>query len=293
MPDGRPFPALTGVNGMNVMQMARLSHEAIKPKIGSRVRNSKAELLSGELSAQINELLEQRGVLVFKQVHFTDAEQIAFTNALGGNVVEIGNNEVFKISLDQAVNKEVVEYLKGSLFWHVDGTMNKVPVRGSVLSSKVLPTWGGNTEFVNTYAAYDDLPEETKAKIDGLRVVHSMWHSQLFHCPEPTLKQLENWQAKGQHELPLVWHHKSGRKSLVLGNTAEYVVGTDTMESARMLHGLREFATSAPYHYAHEWEVGDAVMWDNTGSLHRAMPYDPDCGRLLHRTILLGEESPD
>ena len=58
----------------------------------------------------------------------------------------------------------------------------------------------------------------------------------------------------------------------------------------RTLHGLREFATSEPYHYSHEWEVGDSVMWDNTGTLHRAMPYDPDCGRLLRRTILLGDE---
>jgi alpha-ketoglutarate-dependent taurine dioxygenase len=276
---------------MTVAEKIRLRAETIKPKIGARILNSKEELLSGALTDEINDLLEQRGVLVFKRVNFTDEEQVAFTNSLGGNATEIGNKEVFKISLDESVNQEVVEYLKGSLFWHIDGTMNQVPIRGSILSSKVLPTWGGNTEFSNCYAAYDDLPEETKQKIDKLRVVHSMWVSQLYHCPEPTLKQLENWQSKGKIELPLVWHHKSGRSSLVLGNTAQHIVGVDPEESARILHGLREFATSEPYHYAHEWEVGDAVMWDNTGSLHRAMPYDPDCGRLLHRTIILGTEA--
>ncbi|MBW8784668.1 MAG: TauD/TfdA family dioxygenase [Novosphingobium sp.] len=277
------------------MQRVRLRHEQIKPKIGSRVLNTKQELLRGDLSEQIMELLEQRGVLVFKQLHFTDPEQIAFTNALGGNATEIGfdNKQVFPISLDPNVNKDVVEYLKGSLFWHIDGTMNEVPVRGSILTSKVLPTWGGNTEFANCYAAYDDLPEETKAKIDGLRVVHTMWNSQLYHTPEPSLQQLQNWQNRGQgkRELPLVWHHKSGRKSLVLGNTAQTVIGLSPEESARTLHGLREFATSEPYHYSHEWQVGDSVMWDNTGTLHRAMPYDPDCGRLLHRTILQGDEA--
>jgi alpha-ketoglutarate-dependent taurine dioxygenase len=87
-----------------------------------------------------------------------------------------------------------------------------------------------------------------------------------------------------------MWKHRSGRKSLVLGNTAQYVGGLEPEESARILHGLREIATSEPYHYAHEWQVGDSVMWDNTGTLHRAMPYDPDCGRLLHRTILQGDE---
>ncbi|MBV1691956.1 TauD/TfdA family dioxygenase [Novosphingobium sp. G106] len=280
---------------MATTTLTRLRAEEIKPKIGSRILNTKEELLSGALTGEINELLEQRGVLVFKQLHFTDDEQVAFTNALGGNATEIGfrGQAVFPISLDRSVNQEVVEYLKGSLFWHIDGTMNDVPVRGSILTSKVLPSWGGNTEFANCYAAYDDLPEETKARIDGLRVVHTMWASQLYHTPEPTLAQLSNWQSRGQgkRELPLVWKHKSGRKSLVLGNTAQYVVGLEPEESARILHGLREIATSEPYHYAHKWQVGDSVMWDNTGTLHRAMPYDPDCGRLLHRTILQGEEA--
>jgi alpha-ketoglutarate-dependent taurine dioxygenase len=278
---------------MNAVTITRLKHEAIKPKIGSRVLNSKEELLSGTLSAEINELLEQRGVLVFKQLHLTEEEQIKFSNQLGGNATEIGvdGGAIFSISLDAGEHsREVIEYLKGSLFWHIDGTMNPVPVRGSILTSKVLPTWGGNTEFANCYAAWDDLPADRKAEIDDMRVVHAMWVSQLYHCPEPTLEQLEDWQSKGEQELPLVWRHKSGRNSLVLGNTARNVVGKSMEESARILHGLREHATSEPYHYAHEWEVGDSVMWDNTGTLHRAMPYDPDCGRLLKRTILLGDE---
>ena len=278
---------------MNAVTITRLKSEEIKPKIGSRVLNSKEELLSGELSAEINDLLEQRGVLVFKQLHLTEQEQVQFTNSLGGNATEIGvdGGAIFSISLDAGEHhKSVIEYLKGSLFWHVDGTMNPVPVRGSILTSKVLPTWGGNTEFSNCYAAYDDLSQETKNQIDALRVVHAMWVSQLYHTPEPSMEQLNDWMSKGTQELPLVWHHNTGRKSLVLGNTARNVVGKDYEESARILHGLREFATSDPYHYAHEWDVGDSVMWDNTGTLHRAMPYDPDCGRLLKRTILLGDE---
>jgi len=279
---------------MTTATLSRLKAEPIKPKVGARILNSKDELLSGALSSEINQLLEECGVLVFPQVHFSDEEQIAFTNSIGGLAPEVSGASIFPISLDRSINKEAVEYLKGSLFWHVDGTMNSVPIRGSVLSSKVLPTWGGNTEFANCYTAYDDLSDATKAEIDDLRVVHSMWHSQLFHCPEPTVEQLADWMSKGEdgsgeRELPLVYKHASGRKSLILGNTAEYVVGKSTQDSARLLHGLRAHATSEPYHYAHEWSVGDAVMWDNTGTLHRAMPYDPDCGRMLHRSILKGE----
>jgi alpha-ketoglutarate-dependent taurine dioxygenase len=278
---------------MTVTELTRLTAEEIKPKIGSRVLNTKEELLSGTFTDAINELLEQRGVLVFPEIHFTDEEQVVFSNMLGGNATEIGvdGGAVFSISLDRKEHsKEVIEYLKGSLFWHIDGTMNSVPIRGSILSSRVLPTWGGNTEFANCYAAYEDLPQDTKKAIDDLRVIHAMWVSQLYHCPEPTLAQLQDWQSKGEIVLPLVWKHRSGRRSLVLGNTAQQVVGMDLRQSARTLHGLREVATSEPYHYSHEWRVGDAVMWDNTATLHRAMPYDPDCGRLLRRTILLGDE---
>ncbi len=152
-----------------------------------------ADLVSG--------LIEHRGNAVLRSIF--DCAQFRCTNALGGNATEIGfrNKAVFPISLDKSINQEVVEYLKGSLFWHIDGTMNDVPVRGSILTSKVLPTWGGNTEFANCYAAYDDLPDETKARIDGLRVVHTMWASQLYHTPEPTLKQLTDWQSRGHLRL--------------------------------------------------------------------------------------------
>ena len=107
---------------MTVALMTRLVHEQIKPKIGSRILNNKEELLRGGLADQLNELLEQRGVLVFPEIYFTDDEQVAFTNALGGNAPEMRGEAVFKISLDRAINREAVEYLKGSLFWHIDGT---------------------------------------------------------------------------------------------------------------------------------------------------------------------------
>src|SRR5208337_942299 len=134
----------------------RLAYENINPKIGSRVLNCKKELLSGALAGEMRELIEQRGVLVFPEIHFTDEEQIAFTKTLGRFLPEIQGAEIFKISLDKSYNKKA-DYLKGSLFWHIDGTMNKMPIGAAILTSKVLPTWGGNTEFCNTYAAYEEL----------------------------------------------------------------------------------------------------------------------------------------
>lgn len=274
---------------------AKLQAEPIKEKIGTRVFNAKSELLSGDLSEQLLELLENTGILVFPELNLTDDEQVAFTDVLGGSVKEIGGaatkQGVFKVSLDKKINYDVAEYLMGSMYWHIDGTMNPVPIRASMLTAKVLTDEGGDTEFANTASSYADLDEASKAKIADLRVVHSLWRSQLFHTPEPTMEQLERWQGHGEAELPLVCKHKSGRHSLVLGNTAHYVIGVDAKESYRILHGLRNFATSEPYMYTHKWNVGDTIIWDNRTSLHRATPYDPDAGRMMHRTILQGTEA--
>jgi alpha-ketoglutarate-dependent taurine dioxygenase len=270
---------------------ARFLHEPIKPNIGSRVLNSKQELLSGELATQIRELLEQRGVLVFPEIHFSDQEQIEFTKTLGKFQPERSSSgEVFKVTLDTKENPHSAEYLKGSLYWHLDGTMNDVPILASLLASKKLSTWGGNTGFCNTYAAWEHLPEDQKAALEDLRVVHGAWASLFYYEPEPSLAKLKAMQSIGNRELPLVWKHRSGRKSLVLGCTAHHVVGVDAIKSSQILVGLREWATSEQFSYSHKWKVGDLVMWDNTGTMHRAEAYDLESGRLLHRTKLEGEE---
>jgi alpha-ketoglutarate-dependent taurine dioxygenase len=276
---------------MSVAEKIGLAHEAIKPKIGSRILNSKQELLSGELSGEIRDLLEARGVLVFPQVNFTDEEQIAFTQTLGKYAPEAADGSVTKITLDLKENPSSAEYLKGSLYWHIDGTRNDVPILASLLSCKVpSPKGTGNTGFCNTYAAWDDLPEARKAEIEHLRVVHGPWASLFYYEPEPSLAKLEGYQGIGETELPLVWKHQSGRKSLILGCTASRVIGVDALESAKLIHGLREWATSEPFSFSHEWAVGDMVIWDNTGTMHRAEWYDPTCGRMMHRTKLEGEE---
>lgn len=274
---------------MNAAEKLGLTFENISPNIGATILNSKEELLSGKYAEDIKELLEQRGVLVFRKIGFSDAEQIAFTKTLGNYLHEgVDGDGILNISLDATKNPRR-DYLKGASYWHIDGTTHHSPIGRAILSCKKVASWGGNTEFCNTYAAYDALPEEKKAHIDKLRVTHNFWNSQLYHCPEPTLAQLEDWGGKPEVELPLVWHHQSGRKSLIIGNTAQQVLGLSRLESAKLLHGLREWATSAPFHYAHQWTEGDTIMWDNSGTMHRAMPYDPDCGRLLRRTITAGE----
>jgi alpha-ketoglutarate-dependent taurine dioxygenase len=268
----------------------RLAHEPIKPNIGARVFNSKAQLLGGQFADEIRELLQERGVLVFPEIQFTDEEQIAFTKTLGKFEAERAGGDIFKVTLDTKQNAHSAEYLKGSLYWHLDGTMNQVPILASLLSSKKLASWGGNTGFCSTYAAWDSLPEQQKAELDGLRVIHGVWPSVFYYEPEPSLAKLKAMQAIGERELPLVWKHRSGKKSLILGCTAHRVLDVTPAKSAEILVGLREWCTSEQFSYSHQWKVGDLVMWDNTGTLHRAEAYDMASGRLLHRTKLAGEE---
>ena len=262
----------------------------LKPRIGTKVLVDKATLLSGECAGTLSDLLERRGVLVFPQIGFTDDEQITFTETLGAFVAERSGEKLYSVTLDSNVNSSADD-LKGSLYWHIDGTMNDVPIRASLLSSKVLPSdGGGDTEFCNTYAAYDDLSDDDKAELEGLRVMHSAWNTLFYFDPEPTIDHLKRMMRIGDKELPLVWTHQSGRKSLVLGCTARHVVDMDYRKSAELLVRLRDWATRPEFVYRHQWSVGDLVMWDNTGTMHRAMPYNPDSGRLLARTKLEGEE---
>jgi len=269
--------------------MALVTRE-INPRIASEIRADKKTLLSGEYASEIRELLEQRGVLVFPEIGFSDEEQIAFTETLGRLAPEMAGENVYKVTLDTSANARS-DYLKGSWYWHIDGTMNKVPILASLLSSKVLSPTGGQTDFCNTYAAYDDLPEADKQEYANLRVLHSAWNSLFYYDPEPALAKLQEMMAIGDSELPLVWNHRSGRKSLVLGCTAYQVVGKNYRESQQLLVKLREWATQPQFSYRHEWKVGDMVIWDNTGTMHRATPYDPASGRMLHRTKLEGEEA--
>lgn len=275
--------------------MTAALHEKLKATdisefIGARIALGKAELLSGQHSNDIRELLEQRGVLVFPELNLSEEEQIQFTNTLGELAPEMAGEVLYKVTLDTSANARA-DYLKGSWYWHLDGTMNEVPILASILTGKKLSPTGGNTEFCNTYAAYEQLPEEDKKQLEGLRVMHSAWTSLFYYDPEPSLQKAQEMMNIGEQILPLVWKHKSGRKSLVLGCTAHHVEGMGARESTELLVRLREWATQPKFTYSHKWSVGDMVIWDNTGTMHRATPYDPSCGRLMLRTKLKGEEA--
>ncbi len=256
------------------------------PHIASELEADLDGLVSGAFSDEIRSLLEERGVVCFRGLNLTDEQQIAFTRTLATGSQDYA---ITKITMDPLENPKA-EYIKGAFFWHIDGTMLDIPIFASVMSARRLSETGGQTEFSNTYAAYEDLPESDKQAIANLKVVHMFETSQRYIEPEPSYAQLCQWQEYQPNTLPLVWTHRSGRKSLVLGSTASHVEGMGLREGWALLTRLRDWATQSRFVYRHEWTPGDLVIWDNTGTMHRALPYPMDSGRLMYRTQIAGDE---
>jgi len=274
----------------------KMQIENIKPKIGSIVRVERAALLDPDVAKRCLELLDERGVLVFPRINLNDKEQLAFTDQLGARVnftnkVPGGDSEskdVYTITLDPNVNTEP-EYVLGTYFWHMDGICSAIPPpKASVLSARKTAPKGGQTEFASTYAGYQSLPDEEKAELEQLRVLHTVTAA-VREVASP--ESLDPYRRELKHEHPLVWTHKSGRKSLIIGYTADYVVNLPRAEGKALLARLLEWTAQPDFTYRHQWQEGDLVVWDNTGALHRVIPYAADSGRTMHRTSVAGDEA--
>jgi alpha-ketoglutarate-dependent taurine dioxygenase len=261
----------------------------LTPLIGTRIEADKATVLDGSRADELRALLEQRGVLTFPRIDMTDDEQRRFATMLG-TPTEQGERGLQKISLDPKVTATAT-YLKGTFLWHFDGWNDPVPAKGTVLTGRVLSEVGGRTEFSNTYAAYDELPEETKAKIADLKVAHTMMGTQRGVHEVVTPEMEAVWRSFHVYAHPLVWRHRSGRKSLLLGSSADRIEGMAQGESDALLEELKAWASQPRFVYRHEWQVGDMIVWDNCGVLHRVEPYPADGGRVMHRVTLEGEEA--
>jgi alpha-ketoglutarate-dependent taurine dioxygenase len=275
---------------MSFAEAAAYAARDLKPDIGTIFQTDIEALTDGRFARLLRELLDDRGVIVFPKIGMTDEQQIAFTKTLGTFAPEGQLTDgIYKVTKDSSI-APYAEYIGTSFYWHIDGTMHDVPIRASLLSARAVASTGGETEFANAYAAYEALSDEDKVAIEGLKAVHSFEAIQRCVIPEPSHAQLQQWRRHKTKTLPLVWKHKSGRRSLILGNTAHYVVGLSHEDSSDLLTRLRDHATQPQFVYRHTWSLGDLVLWDNTGTLHRAMPYSADSGRLMHRTKLEGEE---
>jgi alpha-ketoglutarate-dependent taurine dioxygenase len=270
---------------------------ALTPHVGAEITGMSASALVNRRAADdCLAALQRHGVLVYRDVHLDDADLVAFSRMLGDvAVVPTGEHEhpeIQTITLDPSkTNALLASYRQGNFLWHIDGATEAAPQKETLLSAREVDDEGGDTEFASTYAAYDALPPADKAEIADLRVVHSFAAAQRRANPDASDDERASWERVPTRVHPLVWTRRDGRSSLLLGATAAEVVGCPADKGRALLDRLLEWSTQPQFVLRHHWRTGDLVTWDNTGMLHRALPFEPTSRRLLHRTTLVGEEA--
>jgi alpha-ketoglutarate-dependent taurine dioxygenase len=278
--------------------MSLLTINKLTTSVGAEVTGIDSDRLASDdlLGEAILDALERNGVLVFRGLNLDPEAQVAFCRRLGEVDFSADGQHpvpgIYPITLDQSKNASAA-YLRATFDWHIDGCTplgEECPQKATVLSAVQVAESGGETEFASAYAGYDGLDDNEQERFGSLRVVHSLEASQRRVTPDPTPEQLARWRSRPTHEHPLVWTHRDGRKSLVLGASADYVVGMDLDEGRALLTSLLDRSTQPEQVYSHTWSIGDTVIWDNRGVLHRAAPYPPDSPREMLRTTVLGDE---
>ena len=174
--------------------------------------------------------------------------------------------------------------------WHTDLSFVEHPALATLLHAHQLPSRGGATWFCDTRAVYEALPEALKARIDGLQAVHGYDTQRSPNRPAPRSAEEIAESPDVVHPLVRV-HPETGKKGLYLNfNRLDRIVGLERAESDALLDELFAWARQPRFHYEHKWTVGEAVVWDNRCTMHRAN-YDlpPGEPRVMLRVVTQGD----
>ena len=260
-----------------------------------------------ETLAEIRGGMDEHAVLVFRDQPFTDDEQLAFAQRLDGalhtktgtaalGLNRLGNNALVDISnLDAGGDIARPDdrrrvYGLGNRLWHTDASFQDPPGRYSLLSAKIVPPQGAETEYADMRAAYDALPPNTAARLDGLRVHHSIAYSRQtlgFEFAPEEAGRLEGAVHPLVRTIP-----RSGRRSLYLASHASRILDWPLPEGRLLLRDLIEHATQPEFVYRHAWAVGDPVIWDNRATMHRATPFEDGTYRRELRRVTTLDVAP-
>ena len=235
----------------------------------------------------VRDAIDRYGVLVFHGQSLDDDALLAFGRRFGsiaaprnhrvvrrlahGEIADISNLDE-KGGVRERGDHRRLDSLANQL-WHADASFRPISGELSMLHAHVVPPKGGDTEFADLRAAYDELDAETKEMIEDLVCEHSIFHSRglLGH----TDYNDDERAALPTVRHPLVRTHPgSKRKTLYLGAHAQAIVGWPVPEGRLLLRDLMDHATERRFVHAHKWQVGDLVIWDNRCTLHRGRPFD-------------------
>ncbi|MGY9056716.1 MAG: TauD/TfdA dioxygenase family protein [Alphaproteobacteria bacterium] len=178
---------------------------------------------------------------------------------------------------------------KGTLVWHTDKSYVAEPSLTTILRSPAIAKKGGDTLFADMTRAYEDLPEETKQKLEGLLCVHD-WKRSREKSHERAATEDEMRAAPPVVHPMVRTHPETGAKALYIGNHTSCIVGWDYATSDAFIAELEAHATQPKYIYRHKWQVNDVMMWDNRSTMHCIEPYDAATEkRAVHRVVVRGD----
>jgi taurine dioxygenase len=251
--------------------------------------------IDADTRATLNRAFADHHVLVMRDQHFAP-DQFRVAAQVFGEPMQHdkkehhvpGHPDVYYISNDEIVNGRRI--IPGETF-HTDHSNHPRPPKATMLFAVELPSSGGDTQYVNMHDAYDDLPAETRRKVDDLKAVHAYLSK---YSPRPlgaiSTDSMREVPAPGIH--PVVrTHPDNGRKALFLNPVRmESIIGMEDKDALALIEQLMQHSTQKKYEYRHKWRHGDWVIWDNRSVMHQANPdYDMRERRYLYRLMLQGE----
>lgn len=269
--------------------------ESLDATLGAVVTGVSLGDLGDREWALVADAFAEYALLVFPGQHLDDDHQRAFGERFGeldvlvrdrGGTVAITNQRA-----DGSVvpsDHRALAVMRGNEGWHTDSSYMPVSAKASVLSARVIPGSGGETEWADMRAAYDALDAETRELVDGLAAYHSLIYSQARAGADQ-----RGGYGIDQDEMPLrplvKVHPDTGRRALFIGRHAHDIPGLDPEVSEALLDRLLDEACRPPRVYRHRWQVGDVVVWDNRSVLHRALPFDYAEPRVMVHTRIAGD----
>jgi alpha-ketoglutarate-dependent 2,4-dichlorophenoxyacetate dioxygenase len=261
-----------------------------------------AEIAASDATyAAVRAAFEEHSVLVFRGQDVSDAGQLAFSRRFGPpevtKVGSIGTGTHFvtltTIGPDGKVLPPDHRYHlrnKANQLWHTDSSFKSVPALTSVLSARIIPARGGETEFVSTRLAFERLDATLRGKLENSYAWHDYAHSRGQIADD--LASPEERAALPPRCWRMVWRNPvNGRGALYLASHAYAVAGMERASGQALIEDLMAAATAPGTSYVHAWKSGDVVMWDNRATLHRGRPWPAHEARLMVRTTISATEA--
>jgi len=256
----------------------------------------------------VEDLMGEYAVICIRGSGATDEQHITFSRAFGplelppdmkiksGFKPRIGYGLYDASNLDPDGNIVIKDsprhkYSKGNELFHADSSFNSLPTKWSLLLAHIIPPEGGDTQFIDSRAVYDALPEEMKKKVEGLTAEHNIWHSRARGGFTTVTDEMKQAMPAVHH--PVVRKSANGRKALVIGAHAANIVGMDPAEGLALIDELNAFAAQPHFIYAQKWQDGDLVIWDNRCTLHRATGFEDQKYKRDMRRTTINEYGPE